>query len=255
MNKKKKVIIGVLAIALVMVVGYALFSDTLTINGTATAQGDFAFEITTQKEVSDDVKSSNMYAVFNNYGSTGDVDLANAVSSNVDSSITNTSNTVTYSANLKQPGQRQYFTVKVTNTGSIPIVLDIYYDINIDTSITGNLLMDDGNTFDVSKIKDVILGQGEDTYGFSAIDNSNIINMEQNLVNLSDVYVSKEIYDELEASFNDGQEASPKLDTGESAYLIFSSYWREDLDFNSHVVGIDVTAKSTITIPIKQYTN
>ncbi len=37
MNKKKGIIIGVLAVALVMVVGYALFSDTLTINGTATA--------------------------------------------------------------------------------------------------------------------------------------------------------------------------------------------------------------------------
>ncbi len=251
MNKKKGIIIGVLAVALVMVVGYALFSDTLTINGTATAQGDFAFEITTQKEVSDDVKSSNMYAVLNNYGSTGDVDLANAVSSNVDSSITNTSNTVTYSANLKQPGQRQYFTVKVTNTGSIPIVLDIYYDINIDTSITGNLLMDDGNTFDVNKIMDVLQGHGENTYGFSSIDFLNIVSLRQLLVNLSDVYVSKEIYDELEAD----PEAVPKLDTGESAYLVFSSYWREDLDFNSHVVGIDVTAKSTITIPIKQYTN
>ena len=251
MNKKKKVIIGVLAVALVMVVGYAIFSDTLTINGTATAQGDFAFEITTQKEVSDDVKGSNMYAVLNNYGSTGDVDLANAVSSNVDSSITNTSNTVTYSANLKQPGQRQYFTVKVTNTGSIPIVLDIYYDINTETSITGNLLMDDGNTFDVNKIMDVLQGYGENTYGLSVADKVNIDSLKLNLVNLLDVYVSKEIYDELEAD----PEAVPKLDTGESAYLVFSSYWREDLDFNSHVVGIDVTAKSTITIPIKQYTN
>ena len=252
MNKKKKVIIGVLALALVMVVGYAILSDTLTINGTATAQGDFAFEITTQKEVFDDVKSSNMYAVLNNYGSTGDVDLANAVSSNVDSSITNTSNTVTYSANLKQPGQRQYFTVKVTNTGSIPIVLDIYNgNVNIETSITGNLLMDDGNTFDVNEIMNVVEGHGENIYGFSGADALNVDLLKLNLVNLSDIYVSKEIYDELEAD----PEAVPKLDTGESAYLVFSSYWREDLDFNSHVVGIDVTAKSTITIPIKQYTN
>ncbi len=251
MNKKKGIIIGAVLFILAVAVGYAIFSDTLTINGTATAKGEFAFEITTQKDVLEEVKSSNMYAVLNNYGSTGDVDLANAVSSNVDSSITNTSNTVTYSANLTQPGQKQYFTVKVTNTGSIPIILDIYYDINIDTSIAGNLLMDDGNTFDVNKIIDATQGVGGNVYEFSSIDYVTADLLKQNLVNLQDVYVSKEIYDELEVD----PEAAPKLDTGESAYLVFSSYWREDLNFNSHVVGIDVTAKSTIDIPIKQYTN
>ena len=254
MNKKKGIIIGAVLFILAVAVGYAIFSDTLTINGTATAKGEFAFEITTQKEVSEDVKSSNMYAVLNNYGSTGDVDLANTVSSNVNSSITNTSNTVTYSANLTQPGQKQYFTVKVTNTGSIPIILDIYYDINIDTSIAGNLLMDDGNTFDVTKLKDATIG-GDNPYGFTAGDYVTADLLKLNLVNLQDVYVSKNIYDELDEAFNDSQEAAPKLDTGESAYLVFSSYWKEDCNFNAHVVGIDVTAKSTIDIPIKQYTN
>ena len=46
MKKKNMIIIGVIALILAVSVGYALFSDTLTINGTATAQGDFSFSVT-----------------------------------------------------------------------------------------------------------------------------------------------------------------------------------------------------------------
>ena len=41
MNKKNKILVGCLALLLVLSVGYALFSDTITINGTATAKGSF----------------------------------------------------------------------------------------------------------------------------------------------------------------------------------------------------------------------
>ncbi len=41
MNKQKGIIIGVLALMVTMMVGYAIFSETITINGTATAKGDF----------------------------------------------------------------------------------------------------------------------------------------------------------------------------------------------------------------------
>ena len=41
LSKNNKILIGCLALLLVMSVGYALFSDTITINGTATAKGEF----------------------------------------------------------------------------------------------------------------------------------------------------------------------------------------------------------------------
>ena len=41
MNKKNKILVGCLALLLVLSVGYALFSETITINGTATAKGNF----------------------------------------------------------------------------------------------------------------------------------------------------------------------------------------------------------------------
>lgn len=43
---RNKIFVGCLALLLVMVVGYALFNQNLSINGTATAKGDFDIEIT-----------------------------------------------------------------------------------------------------------------------------------------------------------------------------------------------------------------
>ncbi len=46
MKKQNIVIIAVIALVLVLAVGYALFSETLTINGTATASANFDVEFT-----------------------------------------------------------------------------------------------------------------------------------------------------------------------------------------------------------------
>ena len=53
MNKKKGIIIGVVLFVLAVAVGYALFSDTLTINGTATAKGEFDMEISSAQITSE----------------------------------------------------------------------------------------------------------------------------------------------------------------------------------------------------------
>ena len=46
MKKQNIVIVAAIALVLVLAVGYALFSETLTINGTATAQANFDVEFT-----------------------------------------------------------------------------------------------------------------------------------------------------------------------------------------------------------------
>ena len=48
MNNRNKILVGCLALLLALSVGYALFSETITINGTATAKGSFdiGFECT-----------------------------------------------------------------------------------------------------------------------------------------------------------------------------------------------------------------
>ena len=254
MNKQKGIIIGILALIVTMMVGYAIFSETITINGTATAKGEFSFEISTQKEVADAVKTNSMYAILNNFDVTGDAIQYGVSSSGIESAITNTSNTVTYSAAFTNPGQKQYFTVKVTNTGTIPINIDIYNNFVNDTSITGNLIMDDGNMFDITKIKDATLGASNE-YGFTSSDLITSELLKANLVNLYEILVPKKVYDDLNSNFETDPNATPKLETGESLYLVFYSYWRPDISLNSRVVGFDVSATNTITIPVKQVTN
>ena len=109
MNKKKKIIIGVLALALVMVVGFALFSDTLTINGTATAQGNLDMQIISAE-------------VTNEVGSTG-----------ATTQVSSDNNTLTITVpKLEYPGAYVDVTYKIKNAGSIPALYDSY-DISGET--------------------------------------------------------------------------------------------------------------------------
>ncbi len=98
MKKKNMVIIGVVALILVVAVGYALFSSTLNINGTATAKGDF--NLTYACEI--DESSSNE-------------DLA--------SCQVEEGNKVTMESTLSKPNDAVIFHVTVTNNGTIPAVL------------------------------------------------------------------------------------------------------------------------------------
>ncbi len=105
MNRKKVIIIGTLFLALVMVVGYALFSDTLTIDGAVTAEGNF--ELTTMCD--DNVAQALGVNAQQEYGS--------ITNSNISCSDKN----VSVSATLGYPGSYKYYRVKVTNTGTIPL--------------------------------------------------------------------------------------------------------------------------------------
>ena len=156
LSKNNKILIGCLALLLAMSVGYALFSDTITINGSATAKGDF--EITTE------VIDLNNYSNF----------VPDGVSSGVveNPTISVVDNKVTSSVTLGAPGSHQYFGIKVKNTGSIPATLSSIvdktnnytiidksfesgvagptYDINNDgvVNLQAEMLVDDSHWFD-----------------------------------------------------------------------------------------------------------
>ena len=57
-KRKNKILIGCLALLLVMAVGYALFSENITINGTATAKGDFDMSITCTPDITTEFYNS-----------------------------------------------------------------------------------------------------------------------------------------------------------------------------------------------------
>ena len=119
---RNKIFVGCLALLLVMVAGYALFSQNITINGTAKAQGDFSVTPTCQAGI-----PANLVASVKSMSGTNWVDE----NGYYDDSCTVNGNNINFKTSLKWPGARRYFVVKVTNTGSIDAIES--YDYNNDT--------------------------------------------------------------------------------------------------------------------------
>ena len=100
MKKQSIAIIGVIAFVLAVAVGYALFSETLTVTGTATATGDFDVEFT---------KVGTITKV--GYTGAGDSEIA---------AISTDKNTLTVTVNkLDYPGAYVEIPVTITNKGSV----------------------------------------------------------------------------------------------------------------------------------------
>lgn len=100
MKKQSITIIGVIALVLAVAVGYALFSETITINGTATAKGDFDIEFTSVGEITKV-----------GYTKVGEEEIA---------VISEDKNTLTVTVNkLDYPGAYVEIPVTITNKGSI----------------------------------------------------------------------------------------------------------------------------------------
>ena len=198
LSKNNKILIGCLALLLVMSVGYALFSDTITINGSATAKGDF--EITTEAvDLSEDVFSD----VLMESPSKGIVE--NPI-------ITVNDNVINTSVTLGAPGSYQYFGIKVTNTGSIPAKLKSISDK------VNNILY---SVDELGENESVDLG-----YYFFANDSKNSID-----VNIS---ADSGVYDDYASSLEERWKESftidytnkdAVLDPGESAYFFIHFYW------------------------------
>lgn len=105
MKKQSIAIIGVIAFVLAVAVGYALFSETLTINGTATAEGNFDVEFTS-------VETPTCV------GFSGTCDATTLTK------ISEDKNSLTVTVNkLEYPGAYVEIPVTVTNKGSIPAIL------------------------------------------------------------------------------------------------------------------------------------
>ena len=96
-KSKNKILVGCLALLLVMAVGYALFSENITINGTATAKGDFEITIT-EALIEDEKGSSGATATITDNGKSLKLSIPN----------------------LEYPGAYVKVKYKVKNTGTIP---------------------------------------------------------------------------------------------------------------------------------------
>lgn len=113
MNKRNKILVGCLALLLVLGVGYALFSETITINGTATAKGNF--DITESCELGD------TYNILGLVEGGYDKDSCSVIDGKV-----------YLETELYYPTANRSFTVYLENTGTINAVIDTENDISIE---------------------------------------------------------------------------------------------------------------------------
>lgn len=115
MKKQNIAIIGIIVFVLALAIGYALFSETLTISGTASASGDFDVEFTSIG----DVTSS---------GYTKQPDSADiAVIESGNNKLTITVDKLDY------PGAYVEIPVTITNKGSVPAKLKQINQTGLDT--------------------------------------------------------------------------------------------------------------------------
>ncbi len=127
-NKKSKILIGCLALLLVLSVGYAYFSQNITINGTATAKGDFNITAACTTGIDSKIGTASDFGE-NEQGYKND-------------SCTVSGNAVSINLELEYPGAERYFTIKMTNSGTIDASLNLNEEITYSGKLCGLI----GNT-------------------------------------------------------------------------------------------------------------
>ncbi len=220
MNKQRKIIVGVLALAITMIIGYALFSENLTINGTAKAEGSF--------DITAECTSGVKYDSFIVSGIPKDNNYEN------DSCVVS-DNKVTYSASLLQDGAARNFTIKLTNTGTIDAKLNFEQATKKTEYCEG-----DYDTGECTQWKNVEERSGD------AMTLINIVGFEKdgNLIVADDVEKIKEFYDVEGGSIS--------LKPNQSVYIILSLWW-DHLGLQGNKVLYK--ERTTIEFPFKQKTN
>ena len=211
---RNKIFVGCLALLLVMVAGYALFSQNLNITGTATAKGDFSVTPTCEKGIPTNLLESAKVIEGGWFGEE---------SGYYDDSCTVSGNTINYQSGFKWPGARRYFTVKVTNTGSVTALLG---DIS-DKIVEGCADTNENDTFDVdecstdSKVTTIF----DYTFDHTGFDkNGNPVAFEDKsgkiftMSNMTEEDFNKFIW--TDSTNSDNQYA--KLEPGESVYFVTS---------------------------------
>ena len=142
MKRNRMTLVILLAAVLTLAVGYALFSQTINITGTATAQGSFDIVASCTPNLDSSISSIVI----------GDGDASDYVDKGVSSaSCSNDSQNpkkINFSVALDYPGAQKYMTVKITNNGTI----DANINMQDPTMTTENKLCIDGADFTQSVV-------------------------------------------------------------------------------------------------------
>lgn len=226
----KTTVIIVLALFLSVSVGYALFGDTITIEGTATAQGNFDIEATCLTNISDELNNVIEYPIGTIVNSIGE-GYSNESCFVVDDKMS-------YSVSLEYPGAYKIYGVKLKNIGTIDGAVSA---ADFVPAFENNTI----NVYNAANDTIVRTETGSDKffniYG-NAVQNAN--NVYKSMDNLTE--------DELNYFFNFENEENPSyiLRVGASWYWLFKAQWPTE---GYSEDGVYYEAKQTIEFPFTQY--
>lgn len=220
MSKSNKILLGVFAFVVVCVMGYALFSETITINGTATAKGEFNITTTCRTGVAEEILTA--YAT-DTEGMTGDQILfQGGYKNDYCNPITNG---VEFGTNLLYPTAKRDFTIIVKNEGTITAKTTLLgEDEDGDVRLSGKVCNGDNypnectdlayfDFFDFERV----------TAGIPAL-----------YIRKDGSFVTEESADY--SKFYDGNTAVMTLEPGESAMMIVYAKWPDKVELN-HVIN------------------
>lgn len=160
MNKSNKILIGVLAFVVVCVIGYALFSENITITGTATASGTFDISYNCWVATEDNFVTNGNDSYWTKGGS-GTCEIVNGV--------------IKTNSTLSKPSDEVNFGITLTNEGTIPAVLKtVDSSNNYSNNLTsGDAVFADFNSFLGAYYE--IYGISNDVIGDSRTEEANFI--------------------------------------------------------------------------------
>lgn len=203
-NKKSKIILGCLAFLLVLSVGYALFSNSINVTGKISAKASFDISATCTKGINSELGDVSRYFDSDEHGYSNE-------------SCTVNGNTVTINANLDYPTARRFYTIKFTNNGTIPALLNL--DNNSDVvnnsvvsvkNSTGTLITNKLNQHVYYKYFDEMTGANFIGYSYS-----------------DQLFVG-----DVEESVKDSETGNLLLYPGGNLYVVISAIWDETNEFN-----------------------
>lgn len=116
MNNKNKILVGCLALLLALSMGYALFSENITINGSATAKGDFSITPSCLQDIPE--------RIYNDYDGTHNPNEGGYTNA----SCVVSGNTINTQATLLYPSANKKYILEYTNTGTISAVFKMGTD-------------------------------------------------------------------------------------------------------------------------------
>lgn len=127
-NNKNKIFMVCLGILLTLSIGYAYFSENINVTGSATANAKFEIEATCTKGVASELTSEGVERMFGLNTQQG--------YSNESCSVSN--GAVSVKVDLGYPGAIRYYTIKLTNTGTVPAQINLKDESNNETSDVRN---------------------------------------------------------------------------------------------------------------------